>query len=95
MKECISFLILIFFVTFPINSQLVNRKPLSPRVTGYKIKADLHAGSSVIYGEMEAFWVNSSQDIVPDVRLHLYLNAFRNAKSSFYKEFNGEPAGDR
>ncbi len=90
MKECISFLILIFFVTFPINSQLVNRKPLSPRVTGYKIKADLHAGSSVIYGEMEAFWVNSSQDIVPDVRLHLYLNAFRNTKSTFYKEFSGE-----
>lgn len=90
MKECISFLILIFFVTFPINSQIVNRKPLSSRLTGYKIKADLHTGSSVVYGEMEAFWVNSSQDIVPDVRLHLYLNAFRNAKSTFYKEFNGE-----
>jgi hypothetical protein len=33
--------------------------------------------------------VNKSNDIVPDVQLHLYLNAFRSRLTTFYKESGG------
>ena len=69
-----------------LNSQIVNPKPLSDRITGYKIDAELDAKAKTVTGTMEAFWVNPSKDIVPDIQLHMYLNAFRSNKSTFFKE---------
>ena len=43
---------------------------------------------------METYWVNKSQDIVPDVQMHLYMNAFRSNKTTFYKE-SGRTADKR
>jgi hypothetical protein len=40
---------------------------------------------------MEAFWVNPSKDIVPDIQLHMYMNAFRSNKSTLHKESGGSP----
>ena len=86
MRGRLSCLIIFSFLSGSIYSQIVNKEPLSKRLTGYKIEAELRAGSTVVYGEMEAFWVNNSPDVVPDVQLHLYLNAFRNNKSTFFRE---------
>jgi hypothetical protein len=34
---------------------------------------------------METYWVNKSTDIVPDVQMHMYLNAFSSSNSTFFK----------
>ena len=73
------------------NAQIVNRNPLSQRVTGYKMDVELDPVTKIVSGSMDAFWVNISTDKVPDVQLHMYLNAFRSNKSTFYKESGGSP----
>ncbi len=73
----------------PGRSQIINKEPLSIRQTGYKIDAKLDPLTKTVTGTMEAFWVNKSADIVPDIQLHLYMNAFRNKKTTMYKESAG------
>jgi hypothetical protein len=81
-----------FVLLFPIGfTQIVNREALSPRITGYKIDAELDPDAKTISGSMNAYWINISEDDVPDIRLHMYLNAFRSNKSTFYKESGGSP----
>ncbi|HEX2968615.1 MAG TPA: M1 family metallopeptidase [Bacteroidales bacterium] len=70
-------------------SQVIFREPLSQRQTGYTIDAKLNTGSKTVNGIMHAFWVNKSPDIVSTVQLHLYLNAFRNDKTTFFTESSG------
>jgi hypothetical protein len=38
-------------------------------------------------------WTNSSPDVVRELRFHLYLNAFRNAQSTFMRESGGGHRG--
>lgn len=88
------FIILVLAITSGynvLNSQIVNPKPLSARITGYKIDAELNTVAKTVTGEMDAFWVNPSKDIVPDIQLHMYLNAFRSNKSTLNKEAGGSP----
>ncbi|MBW6500546.1 MAG: M1 family metallopeptidase [Bacteroidales bacterium] len=68
-----------------LHQQVIFSEPLSGRLTGYSIDVKLDTGTKTLTGEMETFWVNSSQDIVPDVRMHLYMNAFRSSKTTFNK----------
>jgi hypothetical protein len=81
-------LVLIFHIDF---AQIVNREALSPRITGYKMDVELDPSAKTVGGSMIAYWVNISEDKVPDIRLHMYLNAFRSNKSTFYKESGGSP----
>jgi hypothetical protein len=88
------FLIVIFLVSLLYSqSQIIFKDPLSPRQTYYKIDAKLDVKEKVVNGVMETFWVNKSTDIVPDVQMHLYLNAFRNSKSTFYEGRSGFQSG--
>jgi hypothetical protein len=80
------FLILLFSLFNPLQSQVINDHPLSNRYTGYNIEAELNTDENAINGTMKAFWVNYSQDIVPDVQLHLYLNAFSSPETTFFRE---------
>lgn len=66
-------------------SQLINKEPLSPRITGYDIDARLDPEEKTIECSMSAFWVNQTSETVPDIQLHLYMNAFKSNKSTFYK----------
>lgn len=78
----------------PLNilpAQIVMNKEFSKRLTYYKIDATLDITSKIVKGEMSAYWVNNSSDIVNDVHLHMYLNAFSSNKSTFYKESGGDP----
>jgi hypothetical protein len=78
-----------------LQSQIVNPKPLSQRLTGYKLDATLDPIAKTVTGMMEAFWVNPSTDNVPDIQLHMYLNAFRSNKTTFYMESGGESPGTK
>ena len=51
----------------------------------------LDTDAKTVRGKMEAFWINRSSDTVPDIRMHLYMNAFRSNRTTFYKESGGSP----
>ena len=83
--------ICLFFFPFLIISgislaQIINSEPLSPRITGYKIDAKLNTESKTVEGYMEAFWVNKTTEVVPDIQLHMYMNAFKSNKSTAFSE---------
>jgi hypothetical protein len=82
------FCLMVIFLVFSVIShpQVIFRKPASARQTGYDIYAKLDTWSKIIHGRMSAFWVNTSNERVKEVQLHLYLNAFRSNASTFMKE---------
>jgi hypothetical protein len=86
MKKFILLVSGIFQLLYPTESQIVLKEPLSIRQTYYNIEAKLDTANRVITGEMETYWVNKSLDIVPEVQMHLYMNAFRSRKTTFNRE---------
>jgi hypothetical protein len=86
MKIILLLVIFCFINVFASNSQIINKVPLSVRQTQYSIDAALNAGNKTITATMQAFWVNRSGDIVPDIRMHMYMNAFKNSRSTMNKE---------
>ena len=89
MKKILIILFAVSIYAIPSNSQIINREPLSDRQTCYKIDAKLDPVTKTVTATMHAFWVNKSADIVPDVQLHLYMNAFRSSRTTMYKELSG------
>ena len=84
------------FLAFPLLVRPADQKPLSERITGYLIDVKLDTEAKSVSGTMEAFWVNNTSDTVPDIRMHLYMNAFRNNRTTFYREYGGSPgSGDK
>lgn len=68
---------------------------LSRPIASYDIRASLDARLHRISGEQTLTWVNDSPDTVPNLRFHLYMNAFRNTRSTFFLESGGQLRGDR
>lgn len=64
-------------------------------VASYDIRAALDASAHAITGEETLTWVNDSPDTVPALQFHLYMNAFRNSRSTFFRESGGQLRGDR
>ncbi|MGD0342336.1 MAG: hypothetical protein ABSA76_11600, partial [Bacteroidales bacterium] len=94
MRNPLFILALLLLVSGRTNSQVINKVPLSPRITGYKIDAKLNPTSKSVEGTLEAFWVNKTTETVPDIQLHMYLNAFKSSRSTFYKESGGSLGKD-
>jgi hypothetical protein len=76
-------------------AQIVNPRPLSQRITGYRMDVELDPSEKTVTGTMKAFWVNISSENVAEIRMHMYLNAFRNNRSTFYRESGGSPGETR
>lgn len=74
-----------------LKAQIINKVPLSERLTGYDIKVNLDTAARTVAGSLNAYWVNNSGDIVPDIRMHLYMNAFRSNQTTFYMESGNIP----
>jgi len=91
MKRTGKLCIVLAFVTVAVHAQIINPEPLSQRLTDYILDVRLNTESKTVSGSMEAFWVNFTSEEVPDVRLHMYMNAFRNRNSTFYRESGGSP----
>jgi hypothetical protein len=81
----------LMIITTALQAQIVNKTPLSDRINGYMISAVLDTEARTVRCTMEAFWVNNSPDLVPDIQMHLYMNAFRSNRSTFYLESGGSP----
>jgi Peptidase family M1 domain len=89
MKNLLIILIAFMMYAGPVNSQVINKEPLSIRQTGYDIDAKLDPSTKTVTGIMRAFWINKSTDIVPDIQLHLYMNAFKSKSTTLFRESRG------
>jgi len=90
MKKFLLFIVLTICFS-SARAQVIFYEPLSDRLTGYSMDVELDPDAKTVSGSMEAYWVNNSENTVPDVMMHMYLNAFRSNKSTFYKESLGSP----
>ncbi|MCK8490636.1 M1 family metallopeptidase [Spirosoma sp. RP8] len=68
--------------------------PLSPRLANYRIDVKLDPVTKKLDGRETLTWKNPSNDVIRELRFHLYLNAFRNEKSTFMRESGGQLRGD-
>ena len=60
----------------------------------YAIDVRLDAENKSITGRERLTWNNPSNDTVGELWFHLYLNAFRNNRSTFFRESGGQLRGD-
>src|SRR5690554_2508070 len=75
----------------------VNADPLPERaqhVADYDIRVTLDPDAKTLSGQQRLTWRNPSGDAVPDLWFHLYLNAFRNSESTFWRESGGQLRGE-
>src|SRR5690348_14456209 len=68
-------------------------------VVDYELRASLDPGRHTLHGEGTIRWTNKSSVAVRELWMHLYLNAFKNQRSTFLSEpiggFRGsEPVND-
>jgi hypothetical protein len=70
-------------------------QPLSPRIVNYDIDVKLDAEKKMLHGNETLKWFNKSGDTITELQFHLYLNAFRNSKSTFMKESGGVSRGNK
>ncbi len=59
---------------------------LSPRIANYFMDVQLDPDKKKLSATTDLIWYNPSQDTIGYVLLHLYYNAFRNSRSTFFKE---------
>ncbi|MEZ0540843.1 M1 family metallopeptidase [Fibrella arboris] len=86
-------LYLLFFLLIPYLATAIT-PPLSPQNASYQIEVRLNTQTKRLDGRQTLTWRNTSPDIIRDIQLHLYLNAFRNANSTFMRESGGQLRGD-
>lgn len=65
-----------------------------PPVVDYSIHATLDAESKHIVAEQTLIYTNHSPDTIPDLHFHLYLNAFKNERTTFWRESGGRLRDD-
>jgi hypothetical protein len=63
-------------------------------VVDYRIDVWLDAERKQLVGRERVVWRNPSTDAVPDLWFHLYLNAFKNSRSTFMRESGGQLRSD-
>src|SRR5438128_1824334 len=68
-------------------------QPLSPRIANYDIDVKLDPPARTLKAHEILRWKNASGDFITELRFHLYLNAFRNNKSTFMRESGGSVRG--
>ncbi|MEO0779812.1 MAG: M1 family metallopeptidase, partial [Bacteroidota bacterium] len=76
------------------NAAAIFPQALSPRIANYEIKARLLHDQRQLKGTVKLTWNNPSDDEIKELPFHLYLNAFKNNQSTFFRE-GGDPFGIR
>ncbi len=80
--------LLVFACLFLLN--LFCAAALSKHIVDYRIKAKLVPAEKAVSGEEVLTWLNDSDVPVSELQFHLYLNAFKNNRTTFKSE-----GGDR
>ncbi|MBM3293337.1 MAG: M1 family metallopeptidase [Candidatus Aminicenantes bacterium] len=68
---------------------------LSDRVVGYDIRVELDPEAKTLRGRQILSWRNTSEEAVGSLPFHLYLNAFKNNRTTFMRESGGAHRGFR
>lgn len=69
----------------PLPAQEIFKEPLSPRIANYRFDVQLNPHEKRLSGTEILRWRNASDRPVRELRFHLYMNAFRNPKSTFLR----------
>lgn len=77
-------------LSLSLNAQIIFNQPLSNRIANYNISVKLDADKKMLDGIEILKWKNTSPDIINELQFHLYLNAFKNSKSTFIIESGGQ-----
>lgn len=64
-------------------------------IANYTLSARLNPPDKSVTGHETLVWTNDSPDSVSELQFHLYMNAFKNSKSTFIRESGGQLRGDR
>jgi hypothetical protein len=66
---------------------------LSRPIASYNLRARLNPDEKKVAGSEVLTWLNDSELPVSELRFHLYLNAFKNSRTTFMKESGGSSRG--
>jgi hypothetical protein len=80
------FVFLTFLPFLSYSQSILFPEPLSPRIANYDIDVKLNPEESMLYGREVLSWTNKSADVISELQFHLYLNAFRNNRSTYMQE---------
>jgi hypothetical protein len=69
--------------------------PLTPPIASYQISCRLDPASKSVEGTELLTWTNRTARRAETLRFHLYLNAFRNTLSTWWRESGGESRGEK
>ena len=88
MRNIKKLLIILTLAAWTANSAqpTISNKPLSPRIANYKMNVKFNPSTKIIEGSETLTWRNTSSKTIKELRFHMYLNAFKNNRSTFYKE---------
>src|SRR5262245_1862567 len=93
------FLTLVFGLSGTRKLSIVSAENAPQALASYKIDVQLKLDDKQhpkrLEGQERLTWLNNSPDSISDLQFHLYLNAFKNEKSTFFKESGGELRGDK
>ncbi len=65
--------------------------PLSPRTASYRIEATLDEAQHTIAGDQTLTWRNDASGPATRLAFHLYMNAFKNDASAYFRETTERP----
>jgi hypothetical protein len=65
------------------------------KIVDYDIRVSLDPETKLVEGSETLKWTNPSDVPIAELRFHLYWNAFRNDRSTFFKESGGQLRGDK
>ncbi len=67
---------------------------LAPPIASYQISCRLDPEKKIVEATELLTWTNRTSHATPTLQFHLYLNAFRNTLSTFWKESGGQSRGN-
>lgn len=81
----IALLILSLFLTAS-QGLWAQEKKLSDKIASYVMDIELDVKNKKLKGQTELIWKNSSEEPIDELYFHMYYNAFKNSKSTFFRE---------
>ena len=92
MRRVLAIALLVSSAAVPAAAQSLPER--SDRIVDYRISVALDPAKRQLTGRQTLTWRNpSTTDAVQELQFHLYLNAFKNTKSTFMKESGGQLRG--
>ncbi|MFP4081157.1 MAG: M1 family metallopeptidase [Candidatus Aminicenantes bacterium] len=84
---------LLFILIFLLALSQLHFASSAKHIVHYQIKAKLLPDEKAVAGEETLTWLNDSEELISELQFHLYLNAFKNNRTTFMKESKGAHRG--